>query len=153
MLDLVNSIVCSLPIGNEEEGEWSGQCDDTGKIINVRGLGKNGKIIQMGLIDESACWYPIRIVARDGKKWKVNPPVEEAEEDWVLYAVEGKPLECLEWDPAEFTWKGEQDKPLSFFEYSTCLGRKLGSYREKCANKWAHAAVDSVFVDRTRSRI
>ena len=153
MLDLVNSVVCSLPIGNEEEGEWSGQCDDTGKIINVRGLGKNGKIVQMGLIDESACWYPIRIVARDGKKWKVNPPVEEAEEDWVLYAVEGKPLECLEWDPAEFTWKGEQDKPLSFFEYSTCLGRKLGSYREKCANKWAHAAVDSVFVDRTRSRI
>ena len=81
MLDLVNSVVCSLPIGNEEEGEWSGQCDDTGKIINVRGLGKNGKIVQMGLIDESACWYPIRIVARDGKKWKVNPPVEEAEED------------------------------------------------------------------------
>ena len=40
----------------------------------------------MGLIDESACWYPIRIVARDGKKWKVNPPVEEVE-DWILYVV------------------------------------------------------------------
>ena len=45
MLDLVNTIVSSFPIGNEEEGEWSGQCDDTGKIINVTGLGKNGKIV------------------------------------------------------------------------------------------------------------
>ena len=52
-------------ICNEEEGEWSGQCDDTGKIINVTGLGKNWKIVQMGLIDESSCSYPIRIVARD----------------------------------------------------------------------------------------
>ena len=54
MLDLVNSVVCSLPIGNEEEGEWSGQCDGTGNIINVRGRGKSGKTIQMGLLDESA---------------------------------------------------------------------------------------------------
>ena len=46
----------------------------------------------------------------DGKKWKVNPQVDEVEEDWILYAVEGKPLECLEWDPAEYKWKGEQDK-------------------------------------------
>ena len=79
-------------------------------------------------------------MARDGKKWKVNPPVKEVEEDWILYVVEGKPLECLEWDPAEYMWKGEEDKSIGFFEYSTRLGRKLGWYREKWANKWAQCS-------------
>ena len=107
----------------------------------------------MGSIDEVASWRLIRIVARDGKKWKVNPPVVEVEEDWILYAVDGKPLECLERDPAEYKWKGEQDKSIYFFQYSKRLGRKLCLHREKCANKWAHVAVDSIFVDRTRSKI
>ena len=39
MLDLVSTIVYSVPISNGEEGEWSGQCDGRGKMINVRGLG------------------------------------------------------------------------------------------------------------------
>ena len=110
MLDLVNTVVNSFPINDGEEGEWSGQCDDRGKIINAKGLGKDGKIIQLGSIDEVASWRPIRIVARDSKKWKVNPSVVEVEEDWMLYAVEDKPLECLEWDPAEYKWNGEQNK-------------------------------------------
>ena len=80
-------------------------------MINVRGLGKNGKIIQLGSVEEGASWRPIRIVARDGKKWKVNPPIDEVE-DWILYVVEGKSLECLEWDHAEYKWKGEQDKSV-----------------------------------------
>ena len=70
-----------------------------------------------------------------------------------MYVVEGKPLECLEWDSTEYKWRGEQDKVIGFFEYSMCLGRKLCLQQEKCANKWAHVAVDSVFVDRTRSKI
>ena len=47
MLDLVNTVVYSIPNSNGEEGEWFGQGDDTGKSINDRGLGKNGKIIQL----------------------------------------------------------------------------------------------------------
>ena len=70
-----------------------------------------------------------------------------------MYVVEGKPLECLEWDPAEYKWKGEQNKSIDFFEYSTHLGRKLFLHRDKCANKWDHVVVDSIFVDITRSRI
>ena len=80
----------------------------------------------------------------------MNPLVEE---NWILYVVEGKPLECLEWDATKYKWKGEQDKSIGFFDYSTRLGKKLCLHREKCANKWAHEAVDLVFADRTRSRI
>ena len=108
MLDLVDKVVYSVPISNGEEGEWFGQCGDAGKVINAKGIGKNGKIIQLGSVVAGARWSPIRIVARDGKKWKVNPSVDEVEEDWILYVVEGKPLECLEWDPAEYTWRDEQ---------------------------------------------
>ena len=92
MLDLVNTVVYYVPISKGEEGEWSGQCDDTRKMINVKGLGKNKKIIQLGSIDEGESWSSIRIVARDDKKWKVNPQVDEVEEDWILYVVEGNPL-------------------------------------------------------------
>ena len=88
----------------------------------------------------------------DGKKWKVNPQVDEVEEDWILYVVGGKPLECLEWDSTEYKWRGEQDRSIGFFKYLTRLGRKLCSQREKCTNKWAHVVVDSFFVVRTRSR-
>ena len=35
MLDLVNTILYYDPLKNGEEGQWSGQCDDTGKFINV----------------------------------------------------------------------------------------------------------------------
>ena len=49
------------------KGESSGQYDDTGKIINAKGLGKNEKIIQLGSVDEGASWPPIRIVTQDGK--------------------------------------------------------------------------------------
>ena len=35
MLDLVNTIVYFVPISNGEEGEWSKQCDDRGKMIGV----------------------------------------------------------------------------------------------------------------------
>ena len=35
MLGLVNRVVYSNPIGNGEEGEWSGQCDDTGTMLRV----------------------------------------------------------------------------------------------------------------------
>ena len=102
MLDLVDKVVYFVPICNGEEGEWFGQCGDAGKVINAKGIGKNGKIIQLGSVIVGACWSPIKIVARDGKKWKVNPSVNEVEEDWILYVVEGKPLECLEWDPVEY---------------------------------------------------
>ena len=50
MLVLVDTVVYSVPISNGEEGEWFRQCDDTEKIINAKGLGKNGKIIQLGSI-------------------------------------------------------------------------------------------------------
>ena len=109
-IDTFNCSVYSIPISNREEGERSRQCYDRGKVINARGLWKNGKIIQLGSIDEGASWCPIRIVARDDNKWKANPPINEVDEDWILYVVEGKPLECLEWDPTEYKWKGEQDK-------------------------------------------
>ena len=45
MLDLVDKVVCSVPISNGEDSEWFGQCDDAGKVINAKGIGKNGKII------------------------------------------------------------------------------------------------------------
>ena len=45
MLDLVNTVVYSVPINNGEEDEWFRQCDDIRKFINTKGLGKNGKII------------------------------------------------------------------------------------------------------------
>ena len=54
MLDLVSIAIYSIPISNGEEGEWSGQCDDKGNIINAKGLGKNGKTIQLGLVDVGA---------------------------------------------------------------------------------------------------
>ena len=107
----------------------------------------------MGSVVAGARWSPIRIVARDGKKWKANPLVDEVEEDWILYIVEDKPLECLEWDPEEYTWRDEQGKSRGFFDYSTRLGRYLCLHREKCVNKWTHIGVDSVFVDKTRSKI
>ena len=70
-----------------------------------------------------------------------------------MYIVEGKELECLEWDPAEHTWRDGHGKSRGFFDYSTRLGRHLCLHREKCANKWNHVAVDLVFVDKTKSRI
>ena len=97
MLDLVDKAVYSVPISNGEEGEWFGQCDDAGKLINAKGIGKNGKTVQLGSVVASAS--PIRIVTRDSKKWNVSPSVVGVKEDWILYVVEGKPLECLEWDP------------------------------------------------------
>ena len=45
MLDLVNIVVYSVHISNGKEGEWSKQCDDMGKMINAKGLGKKGTII------------------------------------------------------------------------------------------------------------
>ena len=71
----------SVPISNGEEGELLRQCGDAGKVINAKGIGKNGKIIQLGSVIVGACWSPIKIVARDGKKWKVNPSVDGVEED------------------------------------------------------------------------
>ena len=50
MLDLVDKVVYSVPISNGEEGEWFGQCGDAGKVINAKGIGKNGKIIQLGSV-------------------------------------------------------------------------------------------------------
>ena len=44
MLDLVDKVVYFVPISNGEEGEWFEQCDDTWKVINAKGLGKNRKI-------------------------------------------------------------------------------------------------------------
>ena len=70
MLDLINIIIYVVPISNGGAGKWTGQCDDTGKIINAKGLGKNKKIILSRLIDEGASLSPIRIVARDNKKVK-----------------------------------------------------------------------------------
>ena len=34
------------------------------------------------------------LVTQDGKKWKVNPPVDEVEEDRILYVVEAQGLHC-----------------------------------------------------------
>ena len=61
----------------------------------------------MGSMDEGASWFPIRNVAQDGKKWKVNPPVDEIQEDWILYVVDGKPLDYLEWDSTKYKLEGE----------------------------------------------
>ena len=105
MLDLINTTLYSVLICNGEEGDWSRQCDDKGNFINANGLGNNGQIIWLGLANEGTSWYPIRIMAQDGKKWKVNPLVDKAEEEWILYMVGGKPLECLELDPTEYNWR------------------------------------------------
>ena len=48
---------------------------------------------------------------------------------------------------------GRADTSIGTFECSTRLERKLCLQYEKCASKWAHVVVDSVFVNRTRSRI
>ena len=60
MLDLVNTVVYSIPISGEE-GEWFGQCDDRGIIINARGLRKDGKIISLGSINEATSCRPIEL--------------------------------------------------------------------------------------------
>ena len=47
------------------------------KVNNDKGLGKNGKIIQLWSVDKDASCSPIRIVVQDSKKRKVNPPIDE----------------------------------------------------------------------------
>ena len=76
MLYLINTTIYSVPISNGEEA----------KIIN-KGQGKNGKIVQLGSLDESASWPLIRNVVQDCKKWMLNPQVDEVEEDCILHVV------------------------------------------------------------------
>ena len=75
LFDLINTTINTIPIilGKRVNGLDNVMTKEI--LSTTRVLGKNWKIIQLGPIDDSASWFPIRILAQDNKKWKVNPPV------------------------------------------------------------------------------
>ena len=67
---------------------------------------------------EYATFSRIRVLAYDGSKLFIDPPLEEIKSHWTLRMFEKKPLTRLQWDPGSVWWKDPYDyscKRCGFF--------------------------------------
>ena len=102
-------------------------------ILGAKVINTMGDVIYFNVDDDGRLWHvfsesdvwmsanvsAIRIVARSGKKWLLDPPFQECLRCCSLWVFQKKPLYNLDWDPADYQWKkpnaNGNGKHLEFF--------------------------------------
>ena len=149
--------------------EWYGAFTRNGVLIAVRGISADRKCLfyEIGPIGQlckveiecelvqQTILKRVRIVGYDGKKWYVDPRLEDINNYWKLWVYGLRPLIRLSWDPGEYTWQDPLDrssKSYAFFQYSVKLGRRILS-AQRCITPaamrhWMHYGLSLEFLQQ-----
>ena len=123
-----------------QPGKWEGAFTRLQVLVGVRGYRVNEQVLEYEVDDdgvmrariksqsaelEYATFSKIRVLAYNGSKWFIDPPLEEIKPHWMLIVFEKKPLTRLQWDPRRLWWKDPYDysgRRCGFFQYSVKVG-------------------------------
>ena len=124
-----------------QEHTWFG-CYTNDTLMVVKGVSPNGCASYFQVLDNHTlqpytfdCSYlqhlrsaPVRVIAKIGKKWMLNPYPSIAHMCDMLWLYAKDPVARLTWDSGGWFWShslGEQIIKVPFFQYSVKLGRSL----------------------------
>ena len=125
------------------EHVWFRYFTPVGVIIGVKGTTSQGNCYYFDVSEEGRLWqtdvessiwqtaleYPVRVIAKSGKTWILDPSPSDSMLFCQLWVFKKKSLLDLHWDPSDYLWKHTNPssctKLFQFFQYSVKLGRKL----------------------------